>query len=61
MSKYKIHLQLDFDKRPSKWDVRSKLFDLLKDGFTLKQKDKYDREIKQIVDKVLRGSRRRFK
>ena len=36
MSKYQINYKMEFKTRPSKFEVESKLFDLLKNGFTLK-------------------------
>tara|TARA_Y100000114_G_scaffold119283_1_gene113935 strand:- start:6516 stop:6701 length:186 start_codon:yes stop_codon:yes gene_type:complete len=36
MSKYQINYKMEFKTRPSKFDVECKLFDLLKNGFTLK-------------------------
>ena len=36
MSKYQIIYKMEFKTRPSKYDVECKLFDLLKNGFTLK-------------------------
>ena len=36
MSKYQINYKMEFKNRPSKFEVESKLFDLLKNGFTLK-------------------------
>jgi len=47
---YKINLTLEFKTRPTKYEVQSKLFDLLKNGFVLKTKEEYDRE-KEIVGK----------
>ena len=35
MSKYQINYKMEFKTRPSKFEVESKLFDLLKNGFTL--------------------------
>jgi len=36
MGKYQINYKMEFKTRPSKFEVESKLFDLLKNGFTLK-------------------------
>ena len=36
MSKYQLNYKMEFKTRPSKFDVECKLFDLLKNGFTLK-------------------------
>tara|TARA_R100001460_G_scaffold18068_1_gene38423 strand:+ start:1104 stop:1262 length:159 start_codon:yes stop_codon:yes gene_type:complete len=32
MSKYKVHIELYFDKRPTNVDVLNKLFDILKNN-----------------------------
>tara|TARA_Y100000401_G_C8168709_1_gene148051 strand:- start:41 stop:211 length:171 start_codon:yes stop_codon:yes gene_type:complete len=45
-----INLRLEFKTRPTKCEVEHKLFDLLKKGFVLKQKDEYERE-KDLVEK----------
>jgi len=50
MTKYKIRLVLEFNTRPSKRDVEDKLFNLLRDGFSLKHMEEYERE-KEIVAK----------
>ena len=36
MSKFQINYKMEFKTRPSKFEVECKLFDLLKNGFTLK-------------------------
>ena len=36
MGKYQINYKMEFKTRPSKFEVECKLFDLLKNGFTLK-------------------------
>ncbi len=42
MSKYVINYKMEFKTRPSKFDVESKLFDLLKEGFTLRTPEEQD-------------------
>ena len=42
MSKYIINYKMEFKTRPSKFDVESKLFDLLKEGFTLRTPEEQD-------------------
>jgi hypothetical protein len=53
-AKYKIHLVLEFRTRPTKKDVMDRLFNLLRDGFTLKHKEDYEKEIKQSVSGLFR-------
>ncbi len=48
--KWIINLKLEFKTRPTKAEVENKLFDLLRDGFTLKTKEEHERE-KQLVGK----------
>tara|TARA_R100001163_G_C5014490_1_gene159308 strand:+ start:768 stop:941 length:174 start_codon:yes stop_codon:yes gene_type:complete len=47
---YKINLTMEFKYRPTKSDVENKLFDLIRDGFTLKTKEEHEKE-KQLVGK----------
>jgi uncharacterized protein YcgL (UPF0745 family) len=41
-NKYVINLSMEFKTRPTKSEVESKLFDLLKDGFTLRTPEEQD-------------------
>ena len=41
-NKYVINLSMEFKSRPTKSEVESKLFDLLKDGFTLRTPEEQD-------------------
>ena len=47
---YKINITLEFKTRPTKAEVENKLFDLIRDGFTLKTKEEHERE-KRLVAK----------
>ena len=47
MSKYQINYKMEFKTRPSKYDVECKLFDLLKNGFTLKSVEETNTFVKQ--------------
>jgi len=47
---YKINLTMHFKTRPTKAEVENKLFDLIRDGFTLKTKEEHEKE-KQLVGK----------
>ena len=38
---YKINLIMEFRTRPTKRDVEDKLFNLLRDGFSLQRKEEY--------------------
>ena len=42
MSKYVIKYKMQFKTRPSKYEVESKLFNLLRDGFTLRTPEEQD-------------------
>ena len=52
-NKYVINLSMEFKTRPTKSEVESKLFDLLKDGFTLRTPEEQDDYIraKEIREK----------
>jgi|TARA_R100000329_G_scaffold147448_1_gene135096 uncharacterized protein YcgL (UPF0745 family) len=52
-NKYVINLSMEFKSRPTKSEVESKLFDLLKDGFTLRTPEEQDDYIraKEIREK----------
>ncbi len=39
---YKINLTMEFRTRPTKRDVEDKLFNLLRDGFSLQRKEEYE-------------------
>jgi len=45
--KYEINLKLQFKTRPSKFEVESKLFDVLKNGFVLKSTEDKDYFVKK--------------
>ena len=47
MSKYIINYKMEFKTSPSKFDVESKLFDLLKEGFTLRTPEEQDDYVKR--------------
>ena len=46
MSKYIINYKMEFKTRPSKFEVESKLFDLLAKGFTLRTLEEQDDYVK---------------
>ena len=46
MSKYIINYKIEFKTRPSKFEVESKLFDLLAKGFTLRTPEEQDDYVK---------------
>lgn len=45
--KYEINLKLEFKTRPTKFEVESKLFDVLKNGFVLKSTEDKDYFVKK--------------
>ena len=53
MSKYIINYKMEFKTRPSKFEVESKLFDLLAKGFTLRtvEEESHYQKIKNIQEK----------
>tara|TARA_R100001015_G_C4624010_1_gene182010 strand:- start:1942 stop:2127 length:186 start_codon:yes stop_codon:yes gene_type:complete len=47
MGKFEINLKMKFNTRPTKFEVECKLFELLKNGFTLKSMEESDEYITQ--------------
>ena len=41
-NKYEINYKMEFNSRPSKLEVETKLFNLLRDGFTLRTPEEQD-------------------
>ena len=54
MTKYVINIELSFDKKPKKFDVECKLWDLMKEGFVLKTKRRKDKQIGKSTNKEIR-------
>ena len=46
MSKYIINYKMEFKTRPTKAEVENKLFDLLREGFSLRTVEEQDEYIK---------------
>ena len=46
MSKYVINYRMEFKTRPTKAEVESKLFELIRDGFSLRTVEEQDEYIK---------------
>ncbi len=46
MSKYIINYRMEFKTRPTKAEVENKLFDLIRDGFTLRTPEEQDEYVK---------------
>ena len=46
MSKYTINYKMEFKTRPTKAEVESKLFELIRDGFSLRTVEEQDEYIK---------------
>ena len=53
MSKYIINYKMEFKTRPTKAEVESKLFELIRDGFSLRTVEEQDEYItaKEIREK----------
>jgi hypothetical protein len=51
MYKYEINLKMQFQTRPTKTEVEFKLFDILKNGFTLRSEDEADDYVKRKIIK----------
>ena len=49
---YKINLTMEFRTRPTKRDVEDKLFNLLRDGFSLQRKEEYERKGEPPLQKI---------
>jgi|TARA_A100001388_G_scaffold102337_1_gene74601 hypothetical protein len=41
-NKYEINYKMEFKNRPTKFEVETKLFNLLRDGFTLRTPEEQD-------------------
>ena len=52
-NKYEINYKMQFNSRPSKFEVETKLFNLLRDGFTLRTPEEQDEYVraKEIREK----------
>ena len=52
-NKYEINYKMQFNSRPSKLEVETKLFNLLRDGFTLRTPEEQDEYVraKEIREK----------
>tara|TARA_R100001198_G_scaffold72094_1_gene44264 strand:+ start:1122 stop:1292 length:171 start_codon:yes stop_codon:yes gene_type:complete len=46
MSKYVINYRMEFKTRPTKAEVESKLFELIRDGFSLRTVEEQDEYVK---------------
>tara|TARA_A100001201_G_scaffold51960_1_gene51474 strand:+ start:323 stop:493 length:171 start_codon:yes stop_codon:yes gene_type:complete len=53
MNKYVINYKMEFKTRPTKAEVESKLFELIRDGFTLRTMEEQDEYVraKEIREK----------
>ena len=45
-NKYEINYKMQFNSRPSKFEVETKLFNLLRDGFTLRTPEEQDEYVR---------------
>tara|TARA_Y100000004_G_scaffold82116_1_gene92129 strand:+ start:168 stop:338 length:171 start_codon:yes stop_codon:yes gene_type:complete len=46
MNKYVINYKMEFKTRPTKAEVESKMFELIRDGFTLRTVEEQDEYVK---------------
>ena len=49
MSKYKVEIELDFDKRPSKKDVLNSLWDILRDNKVNYKLHKQNKDLERSI------------
>ena len=57
MSKYKVEIELDFDKRPSKKDVLDRLWDILRDNKVKYKLHKYKNSLYERVERSIKNDK----
>ena len=57
MSKYKVEIELDFDKRPSKKDVLDRLWDMLRDNKVKYKLHKYNNSLYERVERSIKNDK----
>jgi esterase/lipase superfamily enzyme len=57
MSKYKVEIELDFDKRPSKKDVLDRLWDILRDNKVKYKLHKYNNSLYERVERSIKNDK----
>jgi len=50
MSKYKVEIELDFDRRPSKKDVLDRLWDILRDNKVKYKLCKQNKDLERRIE-----------
>ena len=55
--KYKIEMEIDFDRRPTKKDVLNKLFDMLRDNKVNYKLHKYNNSLYEKVERSIKNDK----
>jgi len=55
--KYKVEIELDFNKRPSKKNVLDKLFDMLRDNKVNYKLHKYNNSLYKRIERSIKNDR----
>ena len=55
--KYKVEIELDFDKRPSKKDVLDRLWDILRDNKVKYKLHKYNNSLYERVERSIKNDK----
>jgi len=55
--KYKVEIELDFDRRPSKKTVLNKLFDMLRDNKVNYKLHKYNNSLYEKVNRSIKNDK----
>tara|TARA_R100001443_G_scaffold3856_1_gene11771 strand:+ start:316 stop:492 length:177 start_codon:yes stop_codon:yes gene_type:complete len=55
--KYKVEIELDFNRRPSKKDVLDRLFDMLKDNKVNYKLHKYNNSLYKKVERSIKNDK----
>jgi len=55
--KYKVEIELDFDRRPSKKNVLDRLFDILKDNKVNYKLHKYNNSLYEKVERSIKNDK----
>ena len=57
MSKYKVEIELDFNRRPSKKNVLDRLFDILRDNKVNYKLHKYNNSLYEKVERSIKNDK----
>ena len=57
MSKYKVEIELDFDRRPNKKNVLDRLFDMLRDNKVNYKLHKYNNSLYEKVERSIKNDK----